>query len=64
MRNMEHDFIVDKYVVAWAGCKVPIESRTFKYLLEAYKYYERKTSLPYVRIEEVSIRVRTVRSEK
>lgn len=49
-------FIKVEYVVAWAGCKIPLRDRTFQNYDEALDLYELAKGQPSRRIEEVAVK--------
>ena len=49
-------FIKVEYVVAWAGCKVPLADRTFSHYDEALELYKAAEGKPSRRIEEVAVK--------
>lgn len=49
-------FVKVEYVVAWAGCKVPLHERTFEGYDEADEMFNFHISEPSIRIEEVAVK--------
>ena len=49
-------FVRVDYVVAWAGCKVPLRERTFSGYDEALELYNSVEGMPSRRIEEVAVK--------
>lgn len=49
-------FIKVEYVVAWAGCKIPLAQRTFEHYDEAVELYEAAKGMVSRRIEEVAVK--------
>ena len=56
-RKMRETFIKVYYVVAWAGCNIPLKDRTFAFYDEAEEYYTQNIDKLAIRVEEVATKV-------